>query len=136
MSYEINQRVLLLRKSLKLNQTEFGERIGVSRGVINNIDLSIVDIETKPLLIQQICKEYNVSRVWLETGEGDMFEGVERDAEIALRVGEILGEDDESFRKQVISLLVMSTEDEWRLFQRKAEQFAEIAKKAKEKKDE
>lgn len=112
MSYEINQRVLLLRKSLKLNQTEFGERIGVSRGVINNIDLSIVDIETKPLLIQQICKEYNVNRVWLETGEGDMFESVGRDEEIALFLGEVLAGEDDSFVKRLIRALTRMSADE------------------------
>ena len=73
MEFAINQRILQLRKHLKLNQTEFGKSIGVSRGVINNIDLNIVDASTKPLLLQQIVKEYNVDPYWLETGEGDMF---------------------------------------------------------------
>lgn len=112
MSYEINQRILSLRKSLKLNQTEFGARIGVSRGVINNIDLNIVDIESKPLLVQQICKEYNVSRIWLETGEGDMFEGVGRDEEIALFLGEVLAGEDDSFVKRLIRALSKMSEDE------------------------
>ena len=112
MSYEINQRILSLRKSLKLNQTEFGARIGVSRGVINNIDLNIVDIESKPLLVQQICKEYNVSRIWLETGEGDMFEGVGRDEEIALFLGEVLAGEDDSFVNRLIRSLSRMSEDE------------------------
>lgn len=122
MSYEINTRIKELRKSsLKLSQSAFGERIGVSRSVIQNLDDNIVDAETKPLLIQQICKEYNVNRVWLETGEGEMFADIERDAEIAMRVGEILAEDDDSFKKQLIGALVALDDDEWELLRRMAE---------------
>lgn len=112
MSFQINERILELRKSLKLSQAAFGERVGVSRDVIKNIDLNIVDVESKPLLIQQICKEYNVSRVWLETGEGDMFEGVGRDEEIALFLGEVLAGEDDSFVKRLIRALSRMSEDE------------------------
>ena len=121
MSLAINERITSIRKELKLSQSAFGERIGVSRDVIKNIDNNIVDAETKPLLIQQICKEYNVNRVWLETGEGEMFADIERDAEIAMRVGEILAEDDDSFKKQLIGALVALDDDEWELLRRMAE---------------
>ena len=82
MSYQLNERVLQIREKLNLSQTEFGKSLGVSRGVISNIDLNIVDVETKPLLLQQICKVYNVDPYWLETGEGDMF--IEKDDLTAL----------------------------------------------------
>ena len=75
MEYEINERITLVRKTLKLSQTAFGEAVGVSRDVVNNIDN--LRVPAKPLLIQQICKTYNVDPYWLETGEGPMF--LERD---------------------------------------------------------
>ena len=68
---EINERVSELRKTLKLSQSAFGEAIGVSRDVIKNIDNKLV--APKPLLLQQICKVYNVDPYWLETGDGEMF---------------------------------------------------------------
>ena len=68
---EINERVTELRKALKLSQSAFGEAIGVSRDVIKNIDNKLV--APKPLLLQQICKVYNVDPYWLETGDGEMF---------------------------------------------------------------
>jgi transcriptional regulator with XRE-family HTH domain len=76
MSCEINERITLLRKELKLSQTAFGERLGVSRSVIQNIDDK--NTEPKPLFIQHICKVYNVDPDWLETGKGEMF--LRRDA--------------------------------------------------------
>lgn len=71
MDFEINKRITLVRKTLKLSQTSFGDAIGVSRDVINNIDN--LRVPAKPLLIQQICRVYNVDPDWLENGSGEMF---------------------------------------------------------------
>lgn len=67
----INDRILALREHLGLSRKAFGEKIGASDSVIKNIDYNVT--EPKPLLIQQICKVYNVDPYWMETGEGDMF---------------------------------------------------------------
>lgn len=111
MSYEINDRILEVRKTLKLSQTDFGKRIGVSRGVINNIDLSIVP--AKPLMIKQICKEFGVSQTWLETGEGDMFEPQTQDEELAQLFGDLLGDPDDTFKKRFIAALLQLEPNEW-----------------------
>lgn len=65
-------RVRLVREALDLSQREFGERLGVSRDVISNIEYGRVP--AKKLLLQHICEQYHVNEHWLETGEGDMFE--------------------------------------------------------------
>lgn len=67
----IADRVKYVRKELKLSQTEFGARVGVSRDVIKNIECYLVP--PKELLLKQICKEYHVDYIWLTTGEGEMF---------------------------------------------------------------
>lgn len=64
-------RIKSVRKALKLSQREFGERLGVSRDVISNIEYARV--QPKELLLQHICRQYNVNRHWLDTGEGEMF---------------------------------------------------------------
>lgn len=69
---EINERIKQLRKHLKLSQTAFGEKIGVSRDVIKNIDNNLV--EAKPLMIKHICEVFAVNREWLENGTGEMFD--------------------------------------------------------------
>ena len=71
--YEINKRILQVRDSLELTQEAFGEKIGVSRSVVKNIEYNKVDAESKPLYINTICKEYGVNENWLRTGEGNMF---------------------------------------------------------------
>ena len=113
MSFEINQRILSLRKHLKLNQTEFGKAIGVSRGVINNIDLNVVDASTKPLLLDQICKEFKIDRDWLETGEGEMFLPQTKDDALTDFFATILSEEDDSFKRRFVEMLSGLDESGW-----------------------
>ncbi|SCY03149.1 helix-turn-helix transcriptional regulator [Ruminococcus sp. YE282] len=68
---DINERFKTLRKAKKLSQTEFGEHVGVSRSVINNIERKLV--EPKDLFVKQVCKEYHVNYLWLTDGFGEMF---------------------------------------------------------------
>lgn len=68
---DIVDRLKILRKKEKLSQTEFGKRVGVSRDVINNIELRRVP--PKDLLLNTVCKEYSVDPEWLFSGEGDIY---------------------------------------------------------------
>ena len=130
MNFEINQRILEVRKTLKLSQTEFGKEIGVSRGVINNIDLNVVP--AKPLLIQQICKAYNVSETWLTTGEGEMFVKQSRTDEIAQFVGRTLAEKEDTFQKRLIAALSKLSVEEWEILEKLANDLASPKEKEQE----
>lgn len=61
-----------MREALNLSQREFGEKLGVSRDVISNIEYGRV--QPKPLLLQHLCQMYKVNEYWLNTGEGEMFD--------------------------------------------------------------
>ena len=67
----LSNRVKAIREALKLSQREFGEKLGVSRDVISNIEYNRVP--PKKLLLRHICELYNVNQQWLETGKGEMF---------------------------------------------------------------
>ena len=64
-------RMKAVRETLNLSQREFGEKLGVSRDVISNIEYGRVP--PKKLLLQHMCQQYKVNEHWLETGEGEMF---------------------------------------------------------------
>lgn len=130
MDFEVNQRILEVRKKLKLSQTEFGEEIGVTRGVINNIDRNLVP--AKPLLIQQICKAYNVSETWLTTGEGEMFVEQSRTDEIAQFVGRTLADKEDTFQKRLIAALSKLSVEEWEVLEKLANDLAAPNKKEQE----
>lgn len=67
----LTSRIRAVREALNLSQREFGEKLGVSRDVISNIEYGRVP--PKKLLLQHMCQQYRVDPHWLETGEGEMF---------------------------------------------------------------
>ncbi len=69
-------RIKEARKALHLSQREFGERLGVSRDVISNIEYGRVP--PKDLLLKHICEVYYINENWLRTGEGPMFDSSPR----------------------------------------------------------
>lgn len=72
---EVYERIRELRKNqLHLSQTDFGDRLGVSRSVIKNIELNaLARPDQKLSLIKLICKEFSVNEDWLLNGNGPMF---------------------------------------------------------------
>mgnify|MGYP000472167666 FL=1 len=72
---EMHERIKELRKNhLNLSQEAFGERLGVSRSVINNIERNaLARPEQKLSLIRLMCKEFNVNEEWVLNGTGPMF---------------------------------------------------------------
>lgn len=119
----INARLKALRKELGLSQDEFANRLGFSRGVVANTELGRAEI--RPLYLQQVSKEYNVSLSWLETGEGEMFQPMDRDAVIAGFVGGVLASEPDSFKRRLISALATLSEDDWAVLAKLAEQIVE-----------
>lgn len=92
----MHERIKQLRKQLKINQSEFGSRIGISRDTIANIEGNRIEI--KDIYVLSICKEFNVNEDWLRTGDGEMFNQSDEDEELAAIVGRVLAGEDE-FRK-------------------------------------
>lgn len=72
---ELYERIRLLRKDyLHMSQTEFGVKLGVSRSVINNIELNaLARPDQKLSLIKLMCKEFSVNEEWLLHGSMPMF---------------------------------------------------------------
>lgn len=78
----MNERIKLLRKTLKLTQQEFADKLNIKRGAVANYEVG----RNQPIdaVISLICKTYNVNEDWLRHGKGEMFLPVEDE------VGEIV----------------------------------------------
>lgn len=96
---EVYERIKELRKEhLKLSQAAFGERLGVNRDVINNIENNrLSKPEQKLSLMKLICKEFQVNEDWLLNGNGEMFEELPEDDEKAAFVSSLLDADNDPF---------------------------------------
>lgn len=68
----INARIKQVRKSLKLNQADFGEQIALAQTYLSQIERG--DREVTEKILKLVCFQFNVSERWLRTGEGNMFE--------------------------------------------------------------
>ncbi len=66
------ERIKEIRKSLNLTLEKFGEKLGVKKTAISNIETGKRNLTEQ--MVKAICREYNVSYDFLIYGEGDMFD--------------------------------------------------------------
>ena len=65
------ERVKQVRKELGLSLEKFGEKIGLRKSSLSQIENGINNLTDQT--IRGICREYNVSYDYLIDGEGEMF---------------------------------------------------------------
>ena len=114
------------------NRSEFARRIGLTPAYISKIDKER-DRTPSERTIADICREFNVNKHWLETGEGEMFKSLEREAEIAMffrSVGQPDGELDQ-FKQNLILALAKLDESEWEVIAGIAKKLAEASESNK-----
>lgn len=103
----MDKRIRELRKSLNLTMEQFGEKIGVSKSTISNIENG--NRNATEHMVKSICREFNVDYGWLTTGVGEMF--VDSDEDFLARVDAILVDENEDRRNMIKTLLYASDED-------------------------
>ena len=102
----MNERIRLIRKNLRLTQTEFGRQIGCSQTAVAKYETGMV-VPDAPIRML-ICQKYNVNPVWLETGEGKPYkEGLIPELVHALRQMP-------DVQASLERLLPRMTDDDWR----------------------
>ena len=67
----VNERLALVRNTLKLTQREFAEKISVTTGFIASMEIGLRKVN--PRIMKLVSAIFNVNVHWLETGEGEMF---------------------------------------------------------------
>ena len=67
----IHERLVVLRKQLKLTTRAFGGLINMTGAAITNMEKG--RREVKERTIKDICREYKVNYTWMTTGDGSMF---------------------------------------------------------------
>lgn len=111
----MNERLRKLRKTLDLTQQTFADRIGIARGNIGSYEVGKSNLSDA--VISLICREFNVNEHWLRTGEGEMFIELTKEEEIATFIGEVLRDEDDSFKKRLVSGLAALDETGWEVLE-------------------
>ena len=83
----MENRIKILRKELNLTQEKFGERLGMKKNSISQIENG-VNALTEQLLVS-ICREFNVNEDWLRNGTGEMCIEVPEEAEFEAAAAEL-----------------------------------------------
>lgn len=125
----MNDRILAVRKALKITQQTMADALGLKPNTISAYEHG--DITPSDRTIADICRIYNVNEIWLRTREGEMFRPRSREEEISAYVGNLLsGRVDNEFQKDFVYALTRMPVEAWagleRLYRNMLEQ--ELAK--------
>lgn len=83
----MQDRLKLIRTDKNMSQDEFGKVIGISRSQIGCYEKGIREITERS--INDICREFNVNKNWLITGDGEMYIISKEDEQLAEALAEI-----------------------------------------------
>ena len=112
---EIGERIKAVRKHFKLTQAEFGERIGVKGNTIATYEIG----RNAPVdaIFSLLCREYGVNEIWLRSGEGEMFQAMTEDEELAAYLGDVMNDEPASFRRRLTIEMKNWTPEVWQMLE-------------------
>ena len=101
------ERIREVRKTLGLTLEKFGEKIGMKKNSVSQIENGKNSVTEQ--VIKSICREFNVDYIWLTTGDGEMF--VDTDDDFIERIDRIMAGEDEARKNLFKFMLELSDED-------------------------
>lgn len=116
----MNERIRALIKALKIKQSKFAQRIGISRPFVSELCSGAKNPSDRT--IADICREFNVNEHWLRTGEGEMFSTLSREEEITKFAMEVIRDPASEFQRRLVSVLARLTPEQWKLMEQMAHQ--------------
>ena len=108
----MNTRIQKIRKTAKMTQDEFSDKIGLSKNFVWMIEKG--ERTPSERTIKDICREFKVNYDWLVNGTGDMFQDDDSDAQ-AIVDSVMTGDND--FAKKTLVKFARLSEERWRQLQ-------------------
>lgn len=117
------ERVKEIRKALGLTLEKFGEKLGVGKTAISNIEKGNRNLTEQ--MTKSICREYGVDYIFLTTGEGEMF--VDSDDDFIEKIDRIMAGEDDA-RKNIFKFMLSLNDDDIAALGRILDQMIEFFK--------
>lgn len=111
---QIGERIKEFRTSQNLSRDELGNKLGISRDVVNNIERGRLK-KLPEATIKLICLKFNVDYDWIMTGQGEMFH--ESSDKLQDTINNLL-EDENPAARTVFSAFAKFSEGDWKLVQK------------------
>lgn len=115
----LNKRIKELRNTLNLTLEKFGERLGVTKVAISNLEKGNRNVTDQ--MFKSICREFDVNEEWLRNGTGSMFRTLTRSEIITDFTTDLLKDEEESFQRRFIEALAVLDEDDWKTLEKISE---------------
>lgn len=112
----MKDRIKKIRKELDLTQQEFADKLGIKRNTVASYETGKSNLSDGAVSL--ICREFSVNEEWLRTGKGEMFIEQTKDEQIAAFVGSILKDEDDSFKRRLISGLAALDDNGWEVLEK------------------
>lgn len=120
----IGERIKEVRKTEKLTQQEFADRLNLKRNTVGSYEVNVVDPSDRT--IKDICDKFGIREEWLRTGEGEMRLGEDAQSEkIEDFINEVIRDDDGTFKKRFVEMLAGLSPADWELLERMAEKLTQ-----------
>ena len=120
----INDRVKILRKDyLDLSAEKFGERLGVTRSAVTNVERGFRGVTDQ--LFTSICREFGVSPEWLRDGVGEPFTPKSTDQEFADLMDSAMTEPSGSLKVRLLRAMARLTPEDWAFLEKLSERVLE-----------
>ena len=108
----VNTRIQQIRKTAKMTQDEFADKIGLSKNFVWMIEKG--ERTPSERTVKDICREFKVNYDWLVNGTGDMFQDDDSDAQ-AIVDSVMTGDND--FAKKTLVKFARLSEERWKQLQ-------------------
>lgn len=108
----MNTRIQQIRKTAKMTQDEFADKIGLSKNFVWMIEKG--ERTPSERTIKDICREFKVNYDWLVNGTGDMFQSDDSDAQAI--VDSVMTGDNE-FAKKILVKFAKLSDEHWKQLQ-------------------
>lgn len=104
-----------LRMELGIKQGDFAKELAISQGHASDIENGRKSVSDR--IVEILYLKYSVNEKWLRNGAGEMFIPFTRSETISKFAGELLKNEEESFKRQLVEVLAQLDESEWRVLE-------------------
>lgn len=114
----MKDRIARIIETKKITRSRFAEALGVSPAFVSQMCSGAANPSDRT--VKDICRIFNVSELWLRTGEGEMFPPRNRLDELSYLAGRFLSSQPTEFQQRFALMMYALTEEEWALLEKKA----------------
>lgn len=125
-----NERVKIIRKELHLTLDKFGERLGVTKASMSNIENGNRGVTEQ--MRKAICREFNVDYIWLTTGQNEMFVKQSfEETSVIDKISDTILSNESEFAKNVFKMFSKYSLEDWKALEHVVTKSAEYMEQIK-----